>query len=97
MTEPALRNLLRNAGATLELLPPYHPQLNTCEYVFNSMKAFLKRNQVYAANHLELAIASSLESVDDEDEVHAHFQTLVISCKLKDCLRACHCNSFKSP
>ena len=62
--EPALRNLLQDCGASLIFQPPYHPELNTCEYVFSIMKSFLRRNCEYADNHLDLAIAASLDNLD---------------------------------
>ena len=31
-TEPQLRAMLANRNVSLVFQPPYHPQLNTCEY-----------------------------------------------------------------
>ena len=39
-TEPQLRAMLVNRNVSLVFQPPYHPQLNTCEYCFSQLKSY---------------------------------------------------------
>jgi hypothetical protein len=59
-TEPHLRNMLAQRNITLIFQPPYHPQLNTCEYCFHQLKQFLRANDNYAEQYTEMAICDGL-------------------------------------
>ena len=41
-TEPILRNMFAEYGVQLLFQPPYSPHLNTCEFCFRQIKAFLQ-------------------------------------------------------
>ncbi|CAG2230834.1 unnamed protein product [Mytilus edulis] len=65
-----LPHLLRPAGITLKYQPPYHPQLNTCEYCFHIIKQILRSNSDYTFDHTRAAICDArniyqLEQVTD--------------------------------
>ncbi|CAG2187767.1 unnamed protein product [Mytilus edulis] len=51
-----LQYLFRVNGVTLRYQPPYHPELNTCEYCFKLIKDGIKRENHYYEEHMELAI-----------------------------------------
>ena len=59
-TEPQLRAMLANRNISLLFQPPYHPQLNTCEYCFSQLKSYLRRNDEYAFEFTEMAICDGL-------------------------------------
>ena len=55
-----LQNLLTINGISLIYQPPYHPELNTCEYCFKLIKDGIFRENHYYEEHMELAIADSV-------------------------------------
>ena len=55
-TEVVLRNMLAEYGVNLLFQPAYSSHLNTCEFCFHQIKAFLNRNQMLAENEMEIAI-----------------------------------------
>lgn len=55
-----LEYLFANNGVTLIYQPPYHPELNTCEYCFKLIKDGIKRENNFYEYHMELAIADSV-------------------------------------
>ncbi|CAG2253402.1 unnamed protein product [Mytilus edulis] len=55
-----LQYLFRVNGVTLRYQPPYHPELNTCEYCFKLIKDGIKRENHYYEEHMELAICNSV-------------------------------------
>ena len=59
-TEPQLRAMLANRNVSLVFQPPYHPQLNTCEYCFSQLKSYLKEHERYALEFTEMAICDGL-------------------------------------
>ena len=61
--EPVLRQMLHDHGVTLVFLPPYSPELNPCEYVFNYIKYLLKNNERFTAHFTELAIVNAMEFI----------------------------------
>jgi hypothetical protein len=59
-TEPQLRLMLAQRHITLVFQPPYHPQLNTCEYCFHQLKTFLRQHETYTEQLTEMAISDGL-------------------------------------
>ena len=47
-TVPQLRAMLANRNVSLVFQPPYHQQLNICEYCFSQLKSYLKEHERYA-------------------------------------------------
>ena len=72
-TEPQLRAMLANRNVSLVFQPPYHPQLNTCEYCFSQLKSYLKEHERYALEFTEMAIC-------DELIVRKNYDTIFIWC-----------------
>ncbi|XP_071138624.1 uncharacterized protein [Mytilus edulis] len=63
LAETHLRNLLQQYGITLAFLPPYHPELNTCEHSFSKMKYYLRRHETYTTMYPELAICDAINEI----------------------------------
>lgn len=61
--EPVLRDLLSDYGVQLIFQPPYSPHLNTCEYCFHQIKAFLRRCQMLANEETKIAIAEGVSTI----------------------------------
>ena len=59
-TEPHLRAMLADRIIFLVFQPPYHLQLNTCEYCFSQLKSFLSEHEKYARELTEMAICDGL-------------------------------------
>ncbi|XP_033746893.1 uncharacterized protein LOC117332118 [Pecten maximus] len=59
--ERILRHLLDQHGVTLVFQPPYSPQYNVTECVFQIMKRRLQYNSAMVENFLELAIVDALD------------------------------------
>jgi transposase len=53
---PGVRKLIEDAGATLEFLPPYSPDMNPIEKSFSKLKAFLRKTAARAVTPLRAAI-----------------------------------------
>ncbi|VDI10622.1 Hypothetical predicted protein [Mytilus galloprovincialis] len=53
-----LQYLFRVNDVTLRYQPPYHPELNTCEYCFKLVKDGIKRENHYKEEHMKLAICN---------------------------------------
>jgi hypothetical protein len=47
MVNNYLPQLLMQTGVVLKFQPPYHPQLNTCEYRFHIIKQILRSDSDY--------------------------------------------------
>lgn len=65
--EPVLTNMLADYGVRLLFQPPYSPHLNTCEYCFNQIKCYLKRNQLLAEQQTEVAIYNACLEITPEN------------------------------
>ena len=61
--EPILRQMVLNHGVILVYQPPYSPELNPCEYVFNHIKYLLKNNGRFTVRFTELAIVNAMEFI----------------------------------
>ena len=59
--QPYLREMLLQRGITLVYEPPYSPELNACEYVFNHMKHLLQNNESFTSKFTELAMVYAME------------------------------------
>jgi len=55
-----LQHLLTVNGISLIYQPPYHPELNSCEYCFKLIKDGIKRENHFYEEHMELAISNSV-------------------------------------
>jgi len=55
-----LPQMFAQCRVTLIYQPPYHPQLNTCEYCFNIIKQYLKCDNKFTFRHTELAISDAI-------------------------------------
>lgn len=62
-TELLVRNVLEDAGASLVFQPPYSPHLNTCEFCFHEVKAFLRKHETAALDETELMVLAAVESI----------------------------------
>lgn len=56
--EPILRNKFAEYGVQLLFQPLYSPHLNTCEFCFRQIKAFLQRNQALAEHQTEYCMCT---------------------------------------
>ena len=61
--EAMLRGMLADCGVKLLFQPPFSPHFNTCEYCFNEIKAFLRRQQMLAANETKLAATQAMLNI----------------------------------
>jgi len=68
-TEMVLRNMLAEYGVNLLFQPAYSPHLNTCEFCFHQIKAFLNRNQMLAENESEIAIYEACSRISPQNSV----------------------------
>ena len=59
-TEQRLKAMLAQRNVRLIFQPPYHPQLNTCEYCFAQLKGYLCEHEKYAEEMTEMAICDGL-------------------------------------
>ena len=60
MVETLLLPMLAQCGVSLMYQPPYHPQLNTCEYCFHIIKNYLRQRPEFTESHTELAISDAI-------------------------------------
>jgi transposase len=61
IVETLLPQMFAQCGVTLIYQPPYHPQLNTCEYCFSIIKEYLKKcDNEFTLRHTELAISDAI-------------------------------------
>ena len=49
--ENQLRLMLRNHGVELIFKSPYSPELNSCQFCFRSMKAYLRQHEQFQLTH----------------------------------------------
>ena len=68
-TEVVLRNMLAEYGVNLLFQPAYSSHLNTCEFCFHQIKAFLNRNQMLAENETEIAIYEACSRISPQNSV----------------------------
>ena len=68
-TEVVLRNMLAEYGVNLLFQPAHSPHLNTCEFCFHQIKAFLNRNQRLAENEMEIAIYEACSRISLQNSV----------------------------
>jgi transposase len=61
--QPYLREMLLQRGITLVYQPPYSPELNPCENVFNHMKRLLQNNESFTSKFTELAMVYAMELI----------------------------------
>lgn len=64
--EAALR-LIEEAGASVEFLPPYSPDLNPIEKMWSKVKAVLRQLKARTQQDLEQAIGQALATVTPQD------------------------------
>lgn len=62
-TERNLRDLLGRYGVQLLFQPPYHPELNICEFAFRILKEYLRANDEASAEFTELVTIHGLNSI----------------------------------
>jgi transposase len=67
---PRTRALIEGAGATLEFLPPYSPDLNPIEMVFAKIKQLLRSLACRTRDTLWNAMQSVLDAVVPTDAAH---------------------------
>lgn len=65
--DPEVARLIKSAGARLEFLPPYSPDLNPIEEAWSKMKAFLRVAKARASDVLVDALAGALQSITPSD------------------------------
>ena len=75
--ETVLKQLLLERGVTLIYQPPYSPELNPCEYVFNHVKHLLKNNERFTSHFTELAMVNAMELIT-QISVHHSLKNAVI-------------------
>ena len=66
---PAVIEAIRSAGAFVEYLPPYSPDLNPIEKMWSKIKALLRAMAARTSRALHRAIRRSLERVTPQDAV----------------------------
>lgn len=71
--EPVLREMLNDCGVGLIFQPPYCPHLNTCEYCFNQLKAYLKRNDLLTLHETKIAIGYGISEITEQNSL-AYFK-----------------------
>ena len=54
--------MLRNHGVELIFLPPYSPELNSCEFC-RSVKVYLRQHEKFSIDFTELAIIQSWQTI----------------------------------
>ncbi len=59
--------LIEAAGARVELLPPYSPDLNPIEKMWSKLKAILRSLAARTSEELDIAIELALEAVTPQD------------------------------
>ncbi len=64
---PAIARLLRGAGAELQYLPPYSPDLNPIELVWSKVKTLLRSAKARTREELWDAIAAALSEITPGD------------------------------
>lgn len=64
--EPILREMLNDCGVRLIFQPHYCPHLNTSEYCFNQLKAFLKRYDLLSLHETKIAIGYGISEITEE-------------------------------
>jgi transposase len=62
-----VRALIEQAGATLEYLPPYSPDMNPIEQMWSKLKASLRAAKARTSRTLHHAITKALVSVSGKD------------------------------
>ena len=67
---PGVREVIRQAGATLVFLPPYSPDFNPIEQGFAKLKALLRKAAARTVDELEAALAAALEAVPPQECAH---------------------------
>lgn len=67
--EPILRDMLGQCGVRLIFQPVYSPYFNSCEYCFNSIKEYLRRNQLLAEYKTEIVIANGILEITQEQSL----------------------------
>jgi transposase len=65
-TEAAIE-LIESAGATVEYLPPYSPDLNPIEKMWSKIKAFLRAARARTSRALHQAITDAFLTISTDD------------------------------
>ena len=60
---PSVRESAESRSITLKFTPPYAPHLNPVEYCFNTVRAYINRQQPRDENELRLAVAEGIRSL----------------------------------
>ena len=63
----AVETAIRSAGATLEYLPAYSPDLNPIEKMWSKIKAFLRAATARTSRALNAAIRKAFECITSDD------------------------------
>ncbi|XP_021364256.1 uncharacterized protein LOC110457353 [Mizuhopecten yessoensis] len=63
--ERMLRNMLGTRNNTLLFQPPYSPEYNVAEYIFNLMRNGLQINRDFTYEFTELSVVKSLNAIPD--------------------------------
>ena len=66
-TVHAVETAIRSAGATLEYLPAYSPDLNPIEKMWSKIKAFLRAAKARTSRALNAAIRKAFECITSDD------------------------------
>ncbi len=64
------RTLIRAAGASIEFLPAYSPDLNPIEMMWSKVKSLLRAAEARTAPELLTAIGAALRQVTAQDAAH---------------------------
>lgn len=64
---PAVAAMIERAGATVEYLPPYSPDLNPIEKMWSKIKEFLRSAKARTSDALHTAIAAAFKTVSQND------------------------------
>ena len=59
-------DMVRNKDGTVSFLPPYSPDFNPVEFLFRSMKAWLKRHLDYTFQEPKNALVDALEASSEQ-------------------------------
>jgi transposase len=67
---PQTLGLIARAGATVEFLPAYSPDLNPIELMWSKMKALLRKAEARTSPDLLAAITGALRAITPEDAMN---------------------------
>jgi transposase len=64
---PEIERLVASAGAKVDFLPPYSPDMNPIEKMWSKMKALLRGAKARTVEELDAAVVAALDAVTRQD------------------------------